>query len=129
MKFQNIAIGLSSLIFSGMTLAAEIPSKPDEMGSTLKLTKEQREQLIKLHASAEECFNNIDAGGYQPKLFLDMVKKGKVDEKEFNQQLDLQNKLHDQAAHCKITYYTNVSNMLSAEQKQKLVEMYKKGMQ
>ena len=129
MKFPTIILGLSSFIFSGMTLAAEAPTKPEEMGGILNLNKKQEDQLIQFHATAEECFNNIDAGKYQPRLFLEMVKKGSIDNKVFDQQIAIQNKLHDQAAHCKISYYTNVSNMLTPEQKQKLVEMYQKGMQ
>ena len=128
MKFQTIILGLSSFVFSGMTLAAEAPTKAEEMGSFLNLNKEQKNKIIQLHATAEECFNNIDAENYRPQLFLEMVKKGKVNETVFAQQMAIQNKLHDQAAHCKITYYTSVSNMLTAEQKQKLVEMYQKGM-
>lgn len=129
MKLNTIIIGLNSLIFSGMALAAEAPTTPEEMGDALHLNKQQKDQLIQFHASAEQCFNNIDGGKYQPHLFVEMVKKGKVDEATFTQQMAIQNKLHDQAARCKITYYTSVSNMLTAEQKQKLVEMYQKGMQ
>ena len=128
MKFPTIILGLSSFIFSGMTLAAESPTKPDEMNSILNLNKQQKSQLIKLHATAEQCMNNIDAGKYQPRLFLEMVKQGKVDDAVFEQQMAAQNTLHTQAARCKISYYTSISNMLTPAQKQKLVELYQKGM-
>lgn len=125
MKFPTIALGLSTFIFSGMTLAAE-PStpQPETFGSVLQLDKSQKNQLIQLHASAQECMNNIDASKFQPQIFLNMVKEGKVDEPLFKQQITVQNNLHEQAARCRITYYTNVSKMLTKEQKQKLVEMY-----
>jgi Spy/CpxP family protein refolding chaperone len=129
MKFPTIILGLSSFIFSGMTLAAETPTQPDEMNSVLNLNKQQKDQLIKYHATAAECMNNIDASKFKPRLFLEMVKNGSVDSTVFDQQMAIQNRLHDQAALCKITYYTNVSNMLTPAQKQKLVQMYKQGMQ
>lgn len=128
MKFPTIILGLSTFIFSGMTLAAESPTKPEEMNSILNLNKQQKSQLIKLHATAEQCMNNIDAGKYQPRLFLEMVKKGKVDDAVFEQQMAVQNTLHTQAAHCKISYYTSISNMLTPEQKQKLVELYQQNL-
>lgn len=129
MKFQTAILGLSALAFSGMTLAAEAPTKPEQMNSILNLNKQQKDQLITFHATAETCMNNIDAGKYQPRLFLDMVKSGKVDDVVFDQQMAIQNKLHDQAARCKINYYTSISNMLTPQQKQKLVELYQKGVQ
>ena len=89
------------------------------------LDKSQKTQLINLHADAQECMNNIDASQFNPQAFLKMVKTGNVDEKVFKQQIAIQNGLHEQAAHCRITYYTNVSKMLTQEQKKKLVEMYK----
>ncbi|ALR75270.1 hypothetical protein [[Enterobacter] lignolyticus] len=127
MKFPTIVLGLSSFIFSGMTLAAETTMQPEAITSALNLNKEQKSELIKLHASAEQCMNNIDAGKYQPKLFLEMIKKGQVDDAVFTQQITIQNELHTQAAHCRITYYTSISNMLTKAQKQKLLEMYQKG--
>jgi Spy/CpxP family protein refolding chaperone len=127
MKFPTIILGLSSFIFSGMTFAADTPTKPEEMNSILNLNKQQKSQIIKFHAAADECMNNIDASQYQPRLFLEMVKKGKVDNATFAQQMNIQNTLHTEAARCKITYYTSVSNMLTQEQKKKLVELYQQG--
>lgn len=127
MKFPTLVLGLTSLIFSGMTLAAEMPTKPEEMNSVLNLNKQQKDQLIKLHADADECMNNIDASKYQPRLFLEMVKKGSVDRTVFEQQMAAQNDLHTQAARCKISYYASVSKMLTPTQKQKLVELYQQG--
>ncbi|MGU3414493.1 hypothetical protein ACLBW0_10830 [Enterobacteriaceae bacterium C34A] len=127
MKFPTLVLGLSSFIFSGMTLAAEMPTKPEEMNSVLNLDKQQKDQLIKLHADAEVCMNNIDASKYQPRQFLEMIKKGSVDNAVFEQQMMIQNNLHTQAARCKITYYTSVSKMLTAAQKQKLVELWQQG--
>lgn len=125
MKFPTIVLGLSTFIFSGMTLAAEpIPPQPETFGSVLQLDKSQKNQLIQLHASAQECMNNIDASQFHPQAFLNMVKEGKVDEQLFKQQMAVQSNLHEQAAHCRITYHTNVSKMLTKEQKQKLVDMY-----
>lgn len=127
MKFTTLVLSLSSLVFSGMTLAAEMPTKPDEMNSALNLNKQQKGQLIKLHADADECMNNIDASKYQPRLFLEMIKKGSVDDAVFEQQMVIQNNLHTQAARCKINYYTSVSKMLTPTQKQKLVELWQQG--
>ena len=56
-----------------------------------------------------------------------MIKKGSVDNAVFEQQMMIQNTLHTQAARCKITYYTSVSKMLTAAQKQKLVELWQQG--
>lgn len=126
MKFPTIVLGVSAFVFSGMTLAAEpLAPKPETFGSVLTLDKSQKAQLINLHADAQECMNNIDASQFHPQAFLHMVKAGSVDEKIFKQQMAIQNALHEQAAHCRITYYTNVSKMLTREQKNKLVEMYK----
>ena len=127
MKLPSAILVISTLLYSGMTLAAETPTQPEEMNSALKLDKEQKSELIKFHATAEQCMNNIDSSKYQPRLFLEMVKKGSVDDAVFTQQMDIQNTLHTQAARCKITYFTSVSNMLTKEQKQKLVELYQHG--
>ena len=126
MKFPTIILGLSTFIFSGMTLAAEpLSPKPDTFGSALQLDKSQKTQLINLHADAQECMNNIDASQFHPQEFLKMIKAGSVDEKLFKQQVAIENGLHEQAAHCRITYYTNVGKMLTQKQKDKLIEMYK----
>ncbi|MDY0417550.1 hypothetical protein PYW49_07705 [Enterobacter sp. 170198] len=126
MKFPTIALGLSTFIFSGMTLAAEpLTPQPETFGSVLQLDKSQKTQLINLHADAQECMNNIDASQFHPQDFLKMIKSGTMDEKIFKQQMAIENGLHEQAAHCRITYYTNISKMLTQEQKNKLLEMYK----
>ena len=126
MKFPTIALGLSTFIFSGMTLAAEpLTPQPETFGSMLQLDKSQKTQLINLHADAQECMNNIDASQFHPQDFLKIIKSGTMDEKIFKQQMAIENGLHEQAAHCRITYYTNISKMLTQEQKNKLLEMYK----
>jgi Spy/CpxP family protein refolding chaperone len=127
MKLPSAILVLSTLMYSGITLAAETPTQPEEINSALKLNKEQKSQLIKYHATAEECMNNIDSSKYQPRLFLKMVKEGKFDDAVFTQQMNIQNTLHTQAARCRINYYISISNMLTKEQKEKLVELYQHG--
>jgi Spy/CpxP family protein refolding chaperone len=129
MKFPTIVLGLSTFIFSGMTLAAEpVSPRPETISNVLQLDKTQKGKLIKLHATAQECMNNIDASQFDPRAFLSMVKTGKFDEALLKQQMAIQNELHTQAARCRITYYTEVSQTLTQEQKQKLVDMYQQQM-
>lgn len=130
MKFKkSIFFGVFCLFFSGITLAAETSIPSEKMDSTLNLNKQQKSQIIRFNATAEQCMNNIDTSKYQPRLFLNMIKEGKVDETIFNQQIGVQNELHTQTARCRINYYTSISTMLTPAQKQKLLENYQRSMQ
>ena len=121
-RMTLLAATLAGASFS--TLAANVSNVPapaqDPVVQHLKLTNDQVAQIKKLHQQLETNVSQISVKDVKDGALIDVIKSGKWDEAKVKQQLAAFGQLDQQVRYYRVKYYFDVSQVLTAEQREQV---------
>ena len=122
LRMTLLAVTVAGASFS--TLAANVSNVPapaqDPVVQHLKLTNDQVAQIKKLHQQLETNVSQISVKDVKDGALIDVIKSGKWDEAKVKQQLAAFGQLDQQVRYYRVKYYFDVSQVLTAEQREQV---------
>lgn len=118
-----IAIALTTCFTaaSHASTSADVPSvSQDPVVQHLKLSEDQVAKIQALRQGFENSVSQIKISGYQDGALADVIHSGKWDEAKVKQQLAAFSQLDQQVRYYRVKYYFDVSQVLTAEQREQV---------
>lgn len=123
-KFTRTALLIATL--AGTTFAAEAATTTtpapaqDPIVQHLKLSDAQVSKIKTLHEQLEKNVESISMKEVKDGMIIDMIQSGKWDEAGVQKQLAAFSKVDQQVRYYKVKYYFDLSQVLTAEQRQQV---------
>ena len=118
-----IAIALTTCFTaaSQASTSADVPSvSQDPVVQHLKLSEEQVAKIQALRQGFENNVSQIKISGYQDGALADVIHSWKRDEAKVQQQLAASCQTDQQVRYYRVKYYFDVSQVLTAEQREQV---------
>ena len=123
-KFSKLTLAASALVFSGFALASSNTSgstqpepQQDPMIQHLHLNQSQVDKIKALRTETDKKMASIDTKDIQNGLLIDIIDSGKWDETAVKKQIAAFGKAQEQARYYRMQYFSNLSKILTPEQK------------
>ncbi|MFP2239780.1 Spy/CpxP family protein refolding chaperone [Pseudescherichia vulneris] len=121
----KLAVLTTALAFSGMVNAspAAEPLPQETLVQPLKLTPEQMQKVSALREKAQKELNAISTSDVKQDAIVDMFRSGEWNDRAAKKQLEAISGIQTQIRFQRVKYLFDVSQVLTAEQKQQLQKM------
>ncbi|BCL74434.1 hypothetical protein JHS3_01700 [Jeongeupia sp. HS-3] len=105
---------------------AAAPAEKSTLATELKLSKDQQQKIEAIKKDEKKQIEAVDTSKIEPGVFRDMIKSGKWDEARAKRRIQAVGDADNQVTYIRVKALFDASQVLTTEQKQHFVQLYKK---